>query len=680
VFLTANAQGPTTLQPGPPVERTLGPGQTQEFTIKLEENAFIQLVIEQRGIDVIVKVFSPAGKSLGEYDSPNGSDGPEHVSFVAVEAGAYRVTVSPLEPADPTSGGFQIKIVEMREATEQEIKASKNQDVVKAKAFALLVELEGLIAQIKSPFMRIKAQLEAAQLLWNSDEKRAAKYFVDATSGFKEYLASLDPNSEQYPQQYAGISQLRFEMIQMLAERDPDAALSFLYATVPQPNPYGNASDNLGQESMLELSIANQIMRTDPNRTMQIARRNLKKSYSANLVSIVSSLRQQNPDLASELANEIAGKLLNEKLLTKADAAGLAMALLRFGQVPVRRGQAVNLNGDAARVALLPDGQYRELLQKSLTEALSYSQPASRSYTPERDAAWSLLTGLQQFGSELDQVMTGGAALVQKKLAEISDQQVTVVNQYQPEASNTSLEAALEGIEKAPAEQREQLYVQLAEREANKGDITRARQIMNERIANPYQRRNSLNNLEQQQIYRAMSKGRIEEALRLISGSRSLKERASLLSQIASQIGPGQKRGTAMNFLEQARSLLGPSVQAQDQEQMNALLEIARAFSRYDSKRSFEILDPLIDQFNEVCAAARTMEGFGPEYYEDEELNMQGGSSLAQIAARMSVVLGTLAVSNFERAKTASDRVRLPEVRLTIYLDIARQSIQGAAK
>ena len=52
VFLTANAQqGPITLQVGTPVERTLKPGQTQEFTLNLEENNLAQFVVEQRGIE-----------------------------------------------------------------------------------------------------------------------------------------------------------------------------------------------------------------------------------------------------------------------------------------------------------------------------------------------------------------------------------------------------------------------------------------------------------------------------------------------------------------------------------------------------------------------------------------------------------------------------------------------------
>lgn len=681
VYLTANAQ--STLQPGTPIERSLGLSQVQEFTVNLQENTLIQVVVEQRGIDVIVRVFSPAGKSLGEFDSPNGDDGPEHVSFVAIAAGAYRIAVSPLDPQSTVTGRFEIKILEMRDATDQELKASKNLDVIKEKGIALLLELDGLITQIKSPLTRIKAQLQAAQLLWSTDEKRASKYFTDATNGFKEYFGSMDAGSENFQQQYNAVMQLRFEIIRVLAERDPDAALNFVYATVPPPNPYNNRDESAVQETQLELSIANQIMRNDPNRAFEIARRSLKKNFSPNLMSTVATLRRQNPELASQLANEIAGKLLTAKLLGTPGAANLAIGLLRFGQSPIRRVQITDLSGvtppPQARVSILPDNQYRELLQKALKEALSYSPPANRNYTPERDAAWSLLAGLQQMGPDLDTIMNGGAAAVEKKLAELNNQNPVDTQQIQNTIGTNPVDAALEAIQKAPAEQREQLYLQLAGREANSGNIARARQIINERVSNPYQRRSSLMNLEQQEIYRAVSKGKVEEALRIISGFRTPKERASLLSQIVNQIGPGQKRANAINFLEQARGLLDPSLQAQDQEQMNVLLEIARAFAKYDTKRSFEILDPLVEQFNDICAAARTMEGFGQEYYEDDELNMENGSSLTQIAQRMSTLLGTLALTNFERARTTSERIRLPEVRLRIYLDIAQQTINPSS-
>jgi hypothetical protein len=675
VFLNANAQAPTTLQVGTPIERTLGPGQSQEFTITLAENTFVQLVVEQRGVDVIVRILSPEAKTIGEFDSPNGNDGPEHVSFVGAAAGAYRINVSRLYPADAATGRIEIKLLEMRPANEQEIKASKNQEVVKAKGIALLVEMDGLISQIKSPLTRIKAQLQAAQLLWSTDEKRASKYFTDATTTFKEYLASLDAASDNYPQQFQTITELRFQVLQILADRDPDAALSFIYSSKPPANPSESRRYSSSQEGLLELAIANRISRTDPNRALQIARQSLKSHYSVNLVSTVALLRQKNPEVAAQFASEIASKLLNEKLLTQPEAASVAINLLRFNQGQQVRG--FSSTSDGPRTTILRDEQYRELLQKAVTEALSFSRPPSGQWNPESDAAMNLLYGLRQFGSELDTVSGGGMAAVMKKLGEVSNQDMAVMDQFQKLIGNTPVETALEGIEKVPREQREQLYLQLAGRETNNGDLARARQIVSERVTNPQQRRSALANIDQQEINRLMGKGKVDEALKIIGGLRTPKERARLIAQIAAQIGPGQKRANAINFLEQAKSLLSSSVQAQDQEQMQALVEIARAFAKYDVKRSFEILDPLIDQANDLCTAARTLEGFGQENYDDEELILENGNSVSQAAMKIANALGTLALVNFERARGASDRFRLPEVRLKAYLEIAQQTIQA---
>jgi hypothetical protein len=62
--------------------------------------------------------------------------------------------------------------------------------------------------------------------------------------------------------------------------------------------------------------------------------------------------------------------------------------------------------------------------------------------------------------------------------------------------------------------------------------------------------------IDQMEITRALGKGKADEALRVIGGLRTTKERASYLALIAGQIGPGQKRGVAINLLEQAKALL----------------------------------------------------------------------------------------------------------------------------
>lgn len=689
---TAVAAQNQTLQLNTPIERKLGPAETHNFTLTLEENTFAQLVVEQRGIDVIVKVSSPKGKSLGDFDSPNGSEGPENVSFVAVNAGTYRVLVAPLTPGDANSGQYQIKLIELRQATEEELKTSKNLEVVKAKGVALFDEVDGMIQEIRSPQTRIVAQLQAAQWLWDFDQKRATKYLMGAADTLKNYVATIEPGSPEYVRAYSTITQLRTDLVNVLSAHDADAALNLLYATKLPGDPYGNQRDFASQENALELTVANQILASDPKRAVQLARQNLKSGYSNNLMNTLSTLRNKNPELATELATEIAGKLLREKLLKRPDAAYLITNMVRLCYTPKKRllresGQSSNgvqmtFESREAVVVnaepVLPAATCNELVQKSLQEALGFTPSAPNIYTPERDAAWSLLSGLQQVGQDLDTAQVGAAASVEKKLTELN----TAMNPHQQMMQtvmgklNGPQEAAIEAIQKAPEDVREQLYIQMANMASQNGDTARARQIINDYVKNSYQRRQALANLEQQEMYQAISRGKVEEALRTISAMRTPRERANLLMQITRQIGPGQKRANAVQFLEQARALLAPGVQAQDQEQMNALLEIARAFSRYDVKRAFEIVDPLVDQLNELCTAARTLDGFGSDSFQYEEMDLRNGNTVASVATQVTSTLGALAIVNFERAKLTADRLRLPEVRLRAYLDIAQQTLQ----
>ena len=672
-FICSAASAQTPLQPGTPIERELQNGRVDSFTVDVEQNKFVQLVVEQRGIDVIVKVFSPPGKSLGEFDTPNGTDGPEHVSFLAVSAGSYRVDVGPLDPKDTTTGRYEIKILEVRQATEQELKTSQNVEVTKAKGIALLADIEAIIPQIKSPLTRIKAQMQAAQILWNIDEKRASKLFADATVSFKEFLATL--NADDVLLSNGTVVQLRHEMIQALAERDPDTALNFLHSTSQLIASAFEQRQHSSQEQMLELAIAEKVMHNNPKRALQMARQSLKQGYSSHLLGILSQLSRQDPELSAELANEITAKIVNEKLLTQFEAGYLAANLLRF--IPTSELKPQATNGTAPPPFLTQD-RLRDLVQKIFDEALSYSQTNRQSYDVTRDVAWNMLTALKAFG-QLDTFISGGSAAVVKKLAELDasgsrfggGQNIVV-------SDGKSGELSVEAIGKMPADMREHQYIQLAYSKAQKNDLVGARQIINERLTNSSMRRDALSQIDQIETHLALSKGKIDDVLRMLSGIRNVRERAQQLSQIANHVGPGLKRATMLSLLEQARSLLSPSVQAQDQDQMSALLELSRAFSRYDVKRSFEIVDPLVDQFNELSRAARTLDGFGHKYYEGEELDLQISHPLAVITVQMSSVLGHLAAINFDRAKTTTERIQALEVRLKIYLEIAQQTTQGA--
>lgn len=661
--LVVNAQ--TTLQTGSPVERELANQQLHEFSVTAQENEYIELVVEQKGVDVIVKVISPSGKILGQFDTPNGAQGPEHVSFVALTAGRYTVTVGPLTPETNPRGRYVIKLLEVRQATEQELKARKNLEVVKARGITLLTEIEGLVPQIKSPPTRIRARIHASRILWETDEKQAAKSLTNAIADFKQYIASVDPADIEY-HEYSTVGQLRHEIIQILAERDPDAALEFLYATNQSTDLAGGAMDHATNESALELTIVDQMATKNPERALKLALKTLKNRYSPNLLGTVLQLQSKNRDLAAELANEIASKILGERTMKNLEAANLAMALIRMSYETKAQG-----TGDAGP-SLVSEEKAKELLQKLLNEISSSTQALPH----ERGVLWNILAGLQSMGPELDKMSAGSLAMVQKKITDINGGVNPFVESPEQNVIGTQpAEAAMEAIGRAPEELREGLYLQLAHREMNNGQVTTAKQILNDHIKNSYSRRQVLGNIEQQEIHVAINNGNVEQALRAVGALRTNTERAMFLSQIIGRIGPGHKRAEALNLLEQARSILGTSLQAQNETHMAALLEISRAFSRYDAKRSFEILDPLLDQFNELAAAARVLSGFGNEMFPDDELDVQSGSSLGNIATGLSSLLGELAVFNFDRAKLAAEKIRLPEVRLRIYLDIAEQTV-----
>ena len=51
------APGATALEPGKPVERELAGGQSHSYSIALTAGQYLHVVVDQRGIDVVVTLF-----------------------------------------------------------------------------------------------------------------------------------------------------------------------------------------------------------------------------------------------------------------------------------------------------------------------------------------------------------------------------------------------------------------------------------------------------------------------------------------------------------------------------------------------------------------------------------------------------------------------------------------------
>lgn len=107
------------LELGKGIERELQGGAVHVYGIMLAAGQFLHVVVDQRGIDVVVKLFGPDGKQLTEVDSPNGAQGPESIPRVADMPGRYRLEVRSLEES-AAAGRYEVRIQELRTATERD--------------------------------------------------------------------------------------------------------------------------------------------------------------------------------------------------------------------------------------------------------------------------------------------------------------------------------------------------------------------------------------------------------------------------------------------------------------------------------------------------------------------------------------------------------------------------------
>jgi CHAT domain-containing protein/Tfp pilus assembly protein PilF len=86
------------------------------YNIDLSKGQFLQLVVVQHGIDLVVTVQNPQKKTTLKINTPNGAEGPEQVMFIAETAGAHSIQVTPSDPY-AWRGRYTIRIEELRVAT-----------------------------------------------------------------------------------------------------------------------------------------------------------------------------------------------------------------------------------------------------------------------------------------------------------------------------------------------------------------------------------------------------------------------------------------------------------------------------------------------------------------------------------------------------------------------------------
>jgi erythromycin esterase len=184
---------PQQLEQHRPVERTLGGAkEIHAYTVALEPGQFLDATVNQRGVDVVVRVFAPDGKLVAEIDSPTGEQGDEPIALQAKSGGRYRIEVTPFDPTNGVVGRYEIRLNEIVSAAEY----AKRLADLKMKQQAVIARLKENVVPIKTveagsgfaDLLPLKRVFKDVQFVGLGEETHGTREFFQFKHRMLEFL------------------------------------------------------------------------------------------------------------------------------------------------------------------------------------------------------------------------------------------------------------------------------------------------------------------------------------------------------------------------------------------------------------------------------------------------------------------------------------------------------------
>jgi hypothetical protein len=532
------------------------------------------------------------------------------------------------------------------------------------KVLILLEEIVSDAQLLKLAENRAILQASAADLLWARDEKRARVFFRDAITGVGDALVNINRKDSSQIYSFWMLVQLRHYLLRMVARRDPQLAVDLLAATRPPAAEDATQGFNMpDQELLLEQSLAAEAAAGDPKRALQMAEESLSKGVSYGLLASLRKLQQKDAELAQRLLTSIIKKLQGENLARNHAASFVAQDLLRNALRP----QESALGRSNASTTVKPLS-FDEQTKRDLAEVVTRAALSAQADSPALMSIQFMLPDLEKLVPERAEQLRKRVAEARKKL----DPEMQKWMEFEPLLSSGTTEAILEAAAKAPAGLRTALYSSAAWKLFEAGDAERARQIISDNLSGQ-ERDQSLAQIDRRLVARALEQGKLDEAKKLIGRVQSKQGRAAQIALLVIALAKKGERKMALELLEETKKLINP--QPENQEEISTLLIVARAWAAVEPARAFELIEPVVDQANEMISAAALLDKFnsGQGIFRKGEMVLHTGVMTAStMFAQYGKELGALARADFGRTKGVADRFQRNEVRLMARLLIAQ--------
>src|SRR5438067_2712433 len=533
------------------------------------------------------------------------------------------------------------------------------------KAYDLLETAAEQAVNLHAPSNRIRASCAIADLIWARDEKRARALFNAAVSLLATRIAETDFGDIEGYQEISRLEQSRQELVTRIAAHDAELALAALRQTrLPLGNVRSNpnySSQSLGQwnmqnETNLEMNLATIIAANNPDTALKLARASLARSFSWNLIPLMTQLNQKDAKAGQALYQDIVAKLKTDNFARNPESANNAMQLLSSFQPPQAdedtfRDLLSNVIG--AMLGLDRSTSNGIGMSQNFYYQLERMQPLVEKYAPARAAE------LRNWSQTVERTL---------------DPQTKMYQEMQSISQNGTVDDMMTLASKYPPEFQNLLYQNAAWKALSNGDPARANEII-DMIPDPLQRRQMHDQIEAQTANAAKDGGKLAQARALVEKANSVNRKIELLVNMANDFADADDKKSALELLNDGKVLLASTPQSA--AQLRAQLRLAQAYSRLDRDEAFAILQPLIVKLNELLGAAAVLDGIDFRYLKDGEWEMPGANSLGAIVNILDQTLANLGRADFDRARKLADQLERPEVRTMIQIDLAQVTLGG---
>jgi hypothetical protein len=580
--------------------------------------------------------------------------------FIAPHALAQTPTTAP--PAAPQDEPKADKEQQEKTSKEQQEEAQKK---LTAQALELLDAVVKDSERLTLPQNRAYISINAAVMLWKYDEQQARVLFKNAAADLRAVMS--EPDMEEMPRGYRQKmerTQLREKLLFSVARFDARLARALLEETRPAPSQKKSLETPGDNEEEFEARLAAVIAQNDPSQAVEMARKSLSKGFSYNLPGLLEEIQKKDAEAAAQLAGDILTKLKTTTISSSQEAFSVAVRLLQMAtaEQPKKKGT------DKEAKQLLSESSLRELAELIASAVLNAPPDTSARLMD----VGSLMPQLEKYAPSRAQQIRRRNAQEEGSDGE-GDEEMAGWQQYQKLMESGTVDDWLAAAEKVEPGMRETYYRQAAFKLTTEGKTDRARQVITEHIADADQRAQMLKDLDRQALAISASQGKMDDTRKYLASVSSNEERIAALAQLAASVAQKGDKKIALQLLEEARNL-SPS-RPKYSRQLVAQLQIARAYAVVDPDQSFAILEPTIDQLNDIIAAGILIGEFFAEEdaVRDDELVIQPFVQMVEyFQSQYGKDLNMLARANFTRTRDAAERFQRYEVRLLARLLVAQ--------